>query len=172
MSEERPNGGAAACPKCDYFDDRELPAESVCHTAGGGEFVVICPRCRHDGPFRARPEWAVEAWNEAASTPTLPANGDDLVERLHYISAILEANKDKFAVPDHIAAKVVTLQQAATRIRAQEAEIEGLRDALRAIEQTAFIGATTTSDETLHVSVESAHDIARQALSQATDGDE
>lgn len=60
-----------------------------------------------------------------------------LVERLAYIATILLANKDKFAVPDHISAKSATITEAADRITALEAMCETLAGAL---EEAPIIG--------------------------------
>lgn len=30
---------------------------------GGAEYIVICPHCLLAGELRARPEWAIKAWN-------------------------------------------------------------------------------------------------------------
>jgi len=38
----------------------------ICATAAG-EYVVSCPHCRDSGPLKARPDWAISAWNEQRS---------------------------------------------------------------------------------------------------------
>jgi PAS domain-containing protein len=55
---------------------------------------------------------------------------EDVVERLAYIAAILEANADKFAVPDHISAKVRDIRKAADTIERLREENARLRGAL------------------------------------------
>jgi len=57
----------------------------------------------------------------------MTAMTDTLVERLPYIAAILEANKDKFAVPDHIEAKAASIREAAAHLKAQASRIAELK---------------------------------------------
>jgi hypothetical protein len=83
MTSETPN----PCPKCRYEWLPVSDAEELCyhtaHTLGSsGEFCVTCPRCHESGPLKARPEWAVEAWNELTRPPVPDKQLTDVVEAL------------------------------------------------------------------------------------------
>jgi hypothetical protein len=53
--------------KCGYqWREGALPEEVCSH--GGGEYVVVCPRCKASGDLKAMPRWAVEAWNASLRT--------------------------------------------------------------------------------------------------------
>ena len=81
------------CPKCGYEWSASLTPEDVCHhTSGGDEYIVICSRCRHDGELRARPEWAVEAWNAKASRASIEDEVRELRALLSEAGAWLEDN--------------------------------------------------------------------------------
>lgn len=59
------------CPKCRFeFEQDRLPIDICYHTSDNTEFIVICPRCGHDGELKATPEWAIAAWNKRAPHPT------------------------------------------------------------------------------------------------------
>jgi hypothetical protein len=53
----------------------------------------------------------------------------ELAERLNYVATILEANADKFAVPDHIPAKVRHVREAADKLEALSGRMSTLVDA-------------------------------------------
>lgn len=116
------------CPKCGFQDQRKLTAEAHCHHAsGGGEYVVICARCKHAGQLKARPEWAVQSWNEDAK----PTGDDELVE---FLTMLAEKLDTLFAAafgkdPEPLAGP--RLRQAASRIAELKAENESANEALR-----------------------------------------
>lgn len=77
-----------------------------------------------------------------ADTSPLPVG--ELIERLRYIATILQANRHKFAVPDHIPQKVANVLDAANRLAALEAlsttvapgiDEDGAREAAATIEE-------------------------------------
>lgn len=62
--------------KCGYkWRAGALPEEVCCH--GGGEYVVVCPRCKATGELKAAPAWAVETWNAMRAATTAPVQDDD-----------------------------------------------------------------------------------------------
>jgi hypothetical protein len=69
---------------------------------------------------------------------TQGAGYGELVERLGYIAAILLANKNKFAVPDHINQKAETVRKAATAIQTLTAENERKQARILELNMLAF----------------------------------
>jgi hypothetical protein len=108
----------APCPKCHFQDQRPLGAEASCHhtahtCSGSGEFVVICPRCKHSGPLKARPEWAVEAWNEQTKPSAI-----DLVERLRNYAHVASMLGHKLDDPNNVVVLATEAADTITRLRA------------------------------------------------------
>jgi len=85
----------------------------------------------------------------------------DIVQQLNYIAAVLEANKNKFTVPDHIPAKIKTVREAA-------AEITRLTEALRAAEEREKALADVV--ETLYRPLQEAADAMEASGRQLADG--
>ena len=72
---------------------------------------------------------------------TIPSDVETLVEGLKYVAAILEANAEKFAVPDHIPAKVRTVLDAADALTALssapiDVKVDGLAAAVIDLAET------------------------------------
>jgi Lar family restriction alleviation protein len=109
------------------------------------ERLLPCPFCGTDAPMSGsmKTKGATGWWIECRDCP-----------------ALIEEDSEALAI-----AAWNTRPEAADRI-------EQLSSALRAVEQTTFIGVTATSEETIRVALESAHDIANSALQSLQVGGE
>lgn len=65
---------------------------------------------------------------------------------------------------DALPLRAAKYEAIAQQLEAMQAEIERLREALVAIDNSAFIGSTSDSQEAKQVALESIHDIARASL--------
>ncbi len=85
----------------------------VCGTSGG-EYCVICPRCRVDGPLKARPDWAIAAWNETLAKPSTTPDVAELATSLsHWQGDMPEALKaDLVKAADTLASLSAQLAEA------------------------------------------------------------
>jgi hypothetical protein len=103
-------------------------------------------------------------WDRACSalgTPNYP-RGNDWTRFLPEADAILALIEPLIKDNEELKHDIER-QMTIANIECNEAE--RLREALEAIDKTAFIAVSTDSDETAHVAVESIHDIASATLS-------